>query len=81
VTDAHEQPTRARSLTVAELNHWELFGATWRVVEITEHRVVVDLCTCTNELVERRASEDRALVQHVRAHAPGTADDRPQDEP
>jgi hypothetical protein len=66
---------------MAELNRWELFGATWRVVEITDNRVVVDLCTCTNELVERRASEDRALVQHVRTHPPGTADDRLQDEP
>jgi hypothetical protein len=66
-------------LTVAELNRWELFGATWRVVEMTDDHVVIDLCTCTNELVQRRESDDRALVQHVRSHTRGTACERPVD--
>jgi hypothetical protein len=34
------------SLTLADLERWELFGATWRVAEL---------------------SDDRALIEHVRA--------------
>ncbi len=59
-------------LTLADLERWELFGATWRVVELSADRAVLDMCACTGQLVERRASEDRALIEYVRAAA--TAD-------
>lgn len=57
------------SLTLADLERWELFGATWRLVELSDERAVLDMCACTGHLVERRASGDRALIDYVRAAA------------
>lgn len=54
-------------LTLADLERWELFGATWRVVELTDARAVLDMCACTGQLVERRSSADPALIDYVRA--------------
>src|SRR5581483_1799835 len=54
-------------LTLADLERWELFGARWRVVELSDERALMDMCACTGQLVERRASEDRALIDYVRA--------------
>jgi hypothetical protein len=56
-------------LTLADVERWELFGATWRVVELTDDRALLDMCACTGQLVERRESEDRALIDYVRAAA------------
>lgn len=63
-------------LTVAELERWELFGATWRA-HARDGRLTVDLCTCTGELVETREVIDpqlRAWVMHAGAER-GTAPD------
>jgi hypothetical protein len=57
------------SLTLADLERWELFGATWRVVELSDDRALLDMCACTGQLVERRTSDDRALIDYVRAAA------------
>jgi hypothetical protein len=62
------------SLTLADLERWELFGATWRVVELSDRRAMLDMCACTGQLVERRTSDDRALIDYVRAAA-ATGDD------
>jgi hypothetical protein len=56
-------------LTLADLERWELFGATFRVVELSDDRALLDMCACTGQLVERRESEDRALINYVRAAA------------
>jgi hypothetical protein len=56
-------------LTLADLERWELFGATWRVVELSDDRALLDMCACTGQPVERRKSEDRALINYVRARA------------
>ncbi|MGZ4167788.1 MAG: hypothetical protein ACXVR1_16865 [Solirubrobacteraceae bacterium] len=53
-------------LTLTDLERWELFGATWRVVELSDDHALLDMCACTGQLVERRASTDRALIDHVR---------------
>jgi hypothetical protein len=55
------------TLTLADLERWELFGATWRVIELSEDRALLDMCACTGQLVERRVSDDRALIDYVRA--------------
>jgi hypothetical protein len=47
------------------LSRWEEHGATWRVVELTEDRAVVDLCTCHGEPVERLESDDRELIARL----------------
>ena len=54
-------------LTLADLERWELFGASWQVVEVSDERALLDMCSCTGQLVERRESDDPALIAHVRA--------------
>ena len=61
-------------LTLADLERWELFGATWRVVQVSDDRALLDMCACTGQIVERRESDDRALIKYVRAQAAGTAE-------
>lgn len=54
------------ALTLEHLDRWSLSGAHWRVVDVTDHRVVVDLCACTGEPVERRQSNDPAVISYLR---------------
>jgi hypothetical protein len=62
--------TNNEALTVDYLDRWVLSGAHWQVVDISNQRVVVDLCACTGEPVERRQSEDPAVIDHLRtAHS------------
>lgn len=58
-----------RPLTIAELEQWVTFGAWWRARQIGETQVIVDLCQCTGEFVERRESIDPEVIAYVRAHA------------
>ncbi len=55
------------ALTIDDLERWVLFGAQWRVVDLSDERVVVDLCTCTGQPVERRESADPALIGYLRS--------------
>lgn len=65
--------TESRPLTVAELEQWTAFGARWRPQRFETERVIVDLCQCTGELVERRVAVDPDVVAYVRAHAADAA--------
>lgn len=57
-------------LTVEHLERWVLAGAHWQVVDISKEHVVVDLCACTGELVERRQSDDSVVIGYLRkAHS------------
>jgi hypothetical protein len=56
-----------RPATIEELRDWELNGAEWRPVEIYRDRAVVDLRSCTGELMERVESDDPEFVAFVRA--------------
>jgi hypothetical protein len=58
-----------RPLTVDELERWATFGATWRVVEISDRRAIVDLCQCTGELEVRRIASDPTVLAHLRNHS------------
>jgi hypothetical protein len=55
------------ALTIESLDSWVLSGAHWRVVEITPQVVVVDLCACTGEPVERRQSNDPVVISYLRS--------------
>jgi hypothetical protein len=55
------------TLTIDALERWVLFGAQWRIVDLSGERAVVDLCTCTGELVERLQSDDPALIRYLRS--------------
>ena len=59
--------TVAREATIDELVDWERNGAVWRPAEIYPGRAVVDLCSCTGELMDRVESDDPAFVSFVRA--------------
>ena len=63
------EPGLRAALTTAELKRWEEHGATWRAREISDQRVVVELCTCYGEPVDLRASEDAEVIAYVSAHA------------
>ncbi len=54
---------------IEDLERWEAHGATWRTVELTERRAVVELCTCFGEPVDVLASEDPDLIDFVRDRA------------
>jgi hypothetical protein len=55
------------ALTIDALERWVLFGAQWRIVELSGESAVLDLCTCTGELVERLESDDPAVVRYLRS--------------
>ena len=59
------------TLTIDALERWVLFGAQWRMVELSSERAVVDLCACTGELVERLESDESTLIGYVRSAQPG----------
>ena len=64
------QLTMARAATIRELEDWELNGATWRPLELSENWAVIELCTCHGERVDVVESEDPELIEFVRAHQP-----------
>jgi len=55
-----------QKLTIGGLERWVLAGAHWRVLDISRERVVVELCTCMGEPVERLESADPDLIAHLR---------------
>ena len=55
------------SVTIKELEEWELNGAIWRPVEVTDQRAVIDLCSCSGEPMDRVESEEPKLIEYVRA--------------
>jgi hypothetical protein len=54
-------------LTIDALERWALFGAHWRVLDISEARALVELRTCTDEPVERREVRDAGVIAYLRA--------------
>lgn len=59
-----------RPATIDDLQRWVLSGGHWRVVDIADERVVVDLCACTGEPMDRVESRDPAVIRHVRTTHP-----------
>jgi hypothetical protein len=55
-------------VTIKELEDWELNGAIWRAVEVTDERAVIDLCSCSGEPMDRVQSDAPELIEYVRAH-------------
>jgi hypothetical protein len=69
VSDETETFEVRRPLTVDELEHWRSFGATWRLVEMSDEHAIVDLCQCTGELVEQRGSSDPLVMAYLHTHS------------
>ena len=55
-----------------DLERWTTSGAHWRVVDISNEHVVVDLCACTGEPMDRVESEDPAVIGYLRTAPIGT---------
>jgi len=53
------------ALTTDGLERWVLFGAQWRIVELSDDHAVVDLCACTGERVERVETHDPAVIGYL----------------
>lgn len=58
-------------ITVADLERWQDNGATWRALELSDERAVVELCTCYGEPVDTLQSEAPEVIDFVRAHRDG----------
>jgi hypothetical protein len=56
------------ALDIDALKQWEDSGATWRAIEVTDQRAVVELCTCYGEPVDRLEGDAPELIEFVRAH-------------
>jgi hypothetical protein len=56
------------TLTVETLTRWEENGATWRTIEVSDERAVVELCTCYGEPVDMLQGEAPELIEFVRSH-------------
>jgi hypothetical protein len=49
------------------LERWRDSGGDYRVVELSDERAIVDLCTCHGEPMDRLDSVDPRLIAHLRA--------------
>jgi hypothetical protein len=56
------------AITIEDLERWEENGATWRALEVSDERAVVELCTCYGEPVDTLATEAPEVIEFVRAH-------------
>ncbi len=58
------------SVTIEYLEDWELHGATWRPLRVSDQRAVIELCSCTGEPMDRVESTQPELIRYVREHRP-----------
>jgi hypothetical protein len=54
---------------VEKLRRWEPSGASWRVGDRSGGLAVVELCTCTGELMETLISPEAELLAYLDARA------------
>jgi hypothetical protein len=55
-------------VTIDDLRRWSDGGAIWRPLEVSDNRVVIDLCTCSGEPMDRVEGNAPELIAYVRAH-------------
>lgn len=60
----------AEILTIERLERWQSAGGSWRMVEMAAGHVVIELCACTGEPMQRLHSEDPTVVARLRAAPP-----------
>lgn len=51
--------------TIAALEDWARAGAHWRVIHLGERRAIVEFQQCTGEPIERRESDDPAVIAYL----------------
>lgn len=67
MTSRRPAGTDTDELTIDALERWALFGAHWRVLDISDTHALVELRTCTDEPVERHEVRDPGVVAYLRA--------------
>ena len=67
MTEPRPAGTDTEDLTIDTLERWALFGAHWRVIDISDGHALVELRTCTDEPVERRHVSDAGVIAYLRA--------------
>ncbi len=55
-------------VTVVDLERWVAHGASWRALELSDERAIVELCTCHGEPVDTLQSSAPELIEFVRWH-------------
>ncbi|MGH2889713.1 MAG: hypothetical protein ACRDNJ_08795 [Solirubrobacteraceae bacterium] len=68
----------ADALTVKQLEAWVRSGGQWRVVDISNAHVEVELCACTGERLEIAGSDDPTVIGYLRTAEPSWAFDDTQ---
>jgi hypothetical protein len=53
------------------LERWQDNGAVWRSLHLSDELVIVELCTCHGEPVDRLESTDPETIEWVRARGAG----------
>ena len=59
------------TLTASAVERWALFGGYWRIVEITEKRATVELCSCAGEPQQHLQTEDAQTIRYLRGATDG----------
>jgi hypothetical protein len=59
-----------RSSISEKLQQWELAGGKVRIARRSQTEAVVELCTCTGELMERFACSDQTMLEHLSSRDP-----------
>jgi hypothetical protein len=55
-----------REAPVELLERWEVHGAAWRALHVSDEKAIVELCTCHGEPVDRIESSDPDLISLLR---------------
>ena len=55
-------------VTIEALERWRDHGAIWRVIELSDERAVLELCTCYGDPVDIVQSHAGELIAYVREH-------------
>ena len=66
-----DPPSRRPTATIEYLTRWEEHGATWRPLELSGARAVVELCTCYGEPVDVVWSDEPDVIAFVRTRRDG----------
>jgi hypothetical protein len=61
---------RPNSVGIEYLKDWELNGATWRPLSVSDDRAVIELCSCSGEAMDLVESDRPELIAYVRDQRP-----------
>lgn len=54
------------SSVLDQIQSWVLSGGKWRLADVSPAHAVVNLCTCTGELMERLETSEPSVIESLR---------------